>query len=594
MPAAPLPLDEPARLDELRAFQVLDTPPDPRFEAVIRLATQFFDVPMAAVSLIDEHRQWFKASSGLDLTETPREMAFCSHAILHPDEVLVVEDAAADPRFADNPLVTGQPAIRFYAGAPVIGPAGHALGALCVLDTEPRQLDAAGRARLADLARGVGALLELHRASLRLQRAATHDPLTGLANRALFEPRLAAAVDMALGGVPCTVLTIDLDHFRRVNDRFGHAAGDAVLAEAARRIAASVRGSDLAARLGGDEFAVMIRGPFPAEAPQVFAERILAMLAEPFAIDGVAVTIPASIGIATAPRDGTCGTSLMRAADTALFRAKATGRAGIACAADNATAPPLPDRAASMEEDLRTSLARREGFTLVWQPIQDLRSGGIVGQEALLRWDRPGHGPVAPAVFIPVAETCGLIAAIDSWVIRHACAAAAAWPAPQSVSVNISPHWFCLGDLTELVTATLAESGLDPARLIVEITERTMIDHPEVARERIAELADLGVRVALDDFGTGYSSLGCLQSFQFHTIKLDRSFIRDLGSNQRAQAVARAIIRLGHGLDVTICGEGVETAEQLAFLQAEGCDFAQGYLLGRPAALPLFVGAPLP
>jgi diguanylate cyclase (GGDEF)-like protein len=587
MPAAPLPPDEPSRLVTLRDYQVLDTPPDPRVEAVMRAAGQHFGVPIAAVSLVDSGRQWFKASAGLDLTEIPREMGFCAHAILQPGQVLVVEDATADPRFADNPLVTGAPAIRFYAGAPLIARSGHALGTLCIIDTKPRRFDPADHMLLADLAQGVAGLLDLHRATVHERRAATHDPLTGLANRALFEPRLAAMVDAALAGPPCLLIAVDLDQFQAVNDRFGHAAGDGLLVVAADRIRASVRNSDMIARLGGDEYAVLVQGPFPPHAPRAFAERIRAALAEPLCIDGIDVPIAASIGVAVAPHDGVSGPALLRAATHAVWRAKAEGRATVAMARD-VGALPLPPRRPSLEDDLRDAVAQGQ-FTIVWQPYCDLRSGQTVGHETLLRWVRPGHGPVAPSVFIPVAETCGLIAAIDTWVLRQACAQAAAWPVGQRVSVNISPHWFCLGDLTELVIATLTETGLDPRRLVVEITERTMIDHAEVARERIAELADLGVRVALDDFGTGYSSLASLQSFAFSQLKLDRSFIRDLTSNPRAQAVARAIIRLGHGLEVTICGEGVETQAQLDFLRAEGCDYAQGYLLGRPTPVPQFL-----
>lgn len=585
MPAA-LPPDEAARLDALRAHRLLDTPPDPRVDAFIRVAAQLYDVPISAVSLVDEDRQWFKSAKGLHVSQTPRDVAFCAHAILKPGSVMVVEDATKDPRFVDNPMVTGAPEIRFYAGAPIVTASGHALGTLCIIDTKPRELDPPDRARLADLAQGVAAVIDLHRASVSLQRAATHDSLTGIANRALFEVRLADAVEGSLLGSVCALLCIDVDHFKAVNDRFGHAGGDVVLREAAARISRTIRGADIAARIGGDEFAVLLAGPFPPHAPQNFAERLLVALAAPIEVAGQIVKMSASIGIAVGPADGLDGTSLMRAADVALYRAKDEGRGRIALAAD--THPnPAALRPRSMEDDLRAAISD-DGFSLVWQPYLDLASGRTIGQEALLRWDRPGHGPMSPTVFIPAAEACGLIAAIDSWVLHQACAQAATWPVPQDVSVNMSPHWFCLGDLTELVGGALAKSGLDPSRLVVEITERTMINHPEIARERIAELQDLGVRVALDDFGTGYSSLGCLESFMFSEIKLDRSFINDLGRNPRAEAVARAIIGLGRSLEVTICAEGVESEAQLAFLRREGCDIVQGFLLGRPLPVPAF------
>ena len=588
MPDAPYPDDEAARLAELFSYDILDTAADPRFETFIALARQIYDVPIALVSLVAADRQWFKAAAGLgSVCETSRGASFCAWAILKPDQVMVVEDAARDPRFIDNPLVTGHPHIRFYAGAPIIGAGGHALGSLCVIDTRPRRLDAAGCRQLALLADGIASVLELHRGLQQMKRVATHDPLTGLANRALFEPELEAAALLALNGANCAVLCLDLDRFKMVNDTYGHATGDALLCETARRLRSVIRPSDLAARLGGDEFAVLMRGPFPREAPQRLAERILLAFAQPAMVHGSRIPIESSIGHAGTPPQ--CeGASLLRAADLALYQAKNTGRGTIVGAPrHNPASSGPPPTGTSLEHDLRQSLASG-GFTLNWQPYFSTASGVVEGFEALLRWDRPGHGPVPPAVFIPVAESSGLIVGIDAWVLEQACAAAARWPTQADVSVNISPHWLCMADVSNTVANLIERTGLAARRLVLELTERSVINFPMQVRERIRELHALGVKLALDDFGIGYSSLSCIKDFAFDKLKLDRSFIQDVETQARAREVARAILALGRALDMSVCAEGVETRYQLDFLRAGGCDLVQGYLLGRPEQQPVF------
>lgn len=570
------------------SFDVLDTPADPRFDAFVRLASQIYDVPISLISLIDDKRQWFKAAIGLDTPETARELAFCAHAILSPNEVMVVEDTWEDPRFADNLLVTGSPEIRFYAGAPILSEAQHPLGTICIIDREPRTLDAAGRSRLADLAIGVGSAFERHRNSVNLHRAATHDLLTGLANRRLFEPRLEAAAVIAQTGVDCALLCLDVDHFKSINDHYGYAGGDAVLRVVGERLQHLVRETDLAARLGGDEFVVLLSGPLAPNAARTFAERIMGAFAAPISLGGVAVQVETSIGFATAPADGMDGRSLLRAAEMALHGAKSAGRRTILGAQDT----PIPSASSNraLEADLREALAAG-AFTLNWQPYSDLGSGATVGHEALIRWNRPGHGVVSPSIFVPVAESSGLVSELDPWILEAACRAAAGWTQPQHVSVNISPYWFGAGSLVDLVTSVLSRTGLDPSRLTIEITERTVIEQPAVARALIQELKAIGVRVALDDFGTGYSALASLNTFAFDALKLDRAFVQDLGQERRAEAVSSAIIQLAHALDMTVCAEGVETRAQLDFLRAAGCDTVQGYLLGPPTPIPQLTGA---
>jgi diguanylate cyclase (GGDEF)-like protein len=581
MPAAPLPANEADRLAALARLHILDTEPDPRFDSFVRLAAELYGVQIALVTLLDHDRQWFKAAQGLATRQTSRDSAFCSHAILNPSEVLVVEDATRDPRFADNPLVLGDPNIRFYAGAVVHAPSGHPMGTLCLIDRAPRTLDDAERQRLQELAGGVSALLELHGLAVDLHRAASQDALTGLANRAMFDLRLDQAVNDALGGQPCALLLLDLDRFKAVNDTLGHAAGDALLREVAARLARSVRETDLCARFGGDEFAVLMTDAADATAANAIASRIAEAFAAPVLLEGQPTVPQASIGIALCPLDATSPGALFRAADQALYQVKRTnaGRALLA-AGDGARLPPAaPGRA--MDDDLRVAM-QTDALKLHWQPVFEAASGRLHGYEALQRWNRPGHGPVAPGVFIPYAEAHGLIGGMDVWTMHTACKAAASWPGELRVAVNISAHWFAGAEIIELVSQALARSGLAPHRLCLEITERTVIANLEIASRQIAALHDLGIHMALDDFGTGFSSLAYLRDLPFDKVKLDQSFVSALGAGVRSDAVACAIIDLGHRLGMTVCAEGVETQTQLELLRQQGCDLVQGYLLGRP------------
>ncbi|MBU8546839.1 MULTISPECIES: EAL domain-containing protein [Roseomonadaceae] len=585
MAPAALPANETERLKALHAAGILDTAQDARFDAFARLAAHLAGTPMAMVSLIDADRQWFKAAIGVELREIPGRSSFCAHAILQPERVMVVEDAAQDPRFANNPLVIGPPHVRFYAGAPIIDRAGHALGTLCVLDNLPRQMPEAASRALADIAQGVAAAIELRSSLESAQSAALRDPLTGLGNRPLFEQRLEEAIGRARGpeAHSFAVFCLDLDRFKAVNDLLGHAGGDALLREAARRLTASVRQADTVARLGGDEFAVILSGPTTAAEADALAVRLIEALSAPFEYEGQPVPIRTSVGYALAPADGLDADALLRRADNALYAAKNQGR-GQQMRFDPAMEGQLAGRQA-LERDLRSALAHG-AFRFEWQPVADAKTGRIVSCEALLRWDRPGHGPVSPAVFVPIAEACGLGGMLDEWVLREGCRQAAAWPHKLKVALNVSASRFHLGGLAGLVAAMLRDSGLSPDRLELEVTEGTLIKDEAAAAVTIEELHVLGVRVALDDFGTGYSSLGYLHTLPLDKVKLDRSFIRDMDSSDKARNVVRAVLQLCRGLGIKACAEGVETQAQLDYLRAEGCDLIQGYLIGRPHPVP--------
>ncbi|WP_299807324.1 EAL domain-containing protein [Tardiphaga sp.] len=419
----------------------------------------------------------------------------------------------------------------------------------------------------------------------RMAHMAYHDGLTDLPNRASFLQGLAQMIDACGDAVDeFAVLSIDLDGLKEINDVFGHAIGDRLLVEVSRRIEAAA-GGGMVARLGGDEFGVIIDGKQP-EAGQALAERIAEALAQGFPIDGKSVRTGVTTGIALFPRDGANAAALLANSGAALFRAKAHSRGSISVFEPEMDRL-LRDRRV-LHQDL--SLAIRNGeLSLHYQPQaragQAIIDADITGFEALARWIHPTRGFVPPGDFIPLAEESGLIVEMGEWILRQACLEAASWRLPLQIAVNLSPAQFMHGDLVGLVHSILQETGLEPGRLELEITEGVLIEDFERGVALLTRLKALGVRVSMDDFGSGYSSLTYLQAFPFDKIKIDRAFVTNLGSNPQSAAIVRAVIGLGHGLEVSIVAEGVETHAQLCFLANEGCDGVQGYFIGRPAPI---------
>jgi diguanylate cyclase (GGDEF)-like protein len=582
MPAAQLPSDEPQRLAAVRELGLLDTPAEERFDAFARLARAVADTPIAVFSMVDAERQWFKAREGLDASQTPRDQAFCAHAILTPHQVLVVEDATQDPRFADNPLVTGQPGIRFYAGAPVRAPSGQPVGTLCVIDTTPRAMPDGLAQRLADLARGVSEMLTLHTALKHLHGLVTHDSLTGLLNRRGFDQALARLDPATRTG---SVLLLDLDGFKAINDLLGHAMGDAALMAVAARLADTVRDGGDVARLGGDEFAVLTQ---PGVRVGTLARRILAALAAPIVVDGQTLRVGTSIGIARFPADGATPEAMLRAADAALYAAKAAGKGGIVHASGASH-----DHAASLGRQgiiamLRAALdgPSQAPFTLAWQPIIDTRSGLPRSYEALIRWPLGNGTTLMPGSFIPLAEKTGLIARLDRWVLRAATAAAAASGLETRISVNLSPPNLLLADLEDVVDDALERSGLAPNRLVLEITETMLVRNHAAVRGMIDRLRARGLLVALDDFGEGASSFNYLRDLPVDKVKLDRRFVHAATTSPRATTLLAGVIRLVRELGAVSIAEGVETREQAEMLKSLDIDGMQGWYFGEPGTLP--------
>nr|MBA3350968.1 EAL domain-containing protein [Blastocatellia bacterium] len=420
----------------------------------------------------------------------------------------------------------------------------------------------------------------------QLTHQALHDPLTSLPNRVLFKNRVEHALKRAgRRRAQIAVLFIDLDNFKTVNDTMGHAAGDTLLTTVADRLQNCLRTSDTASRLGGDEFAVLIEDTSGTNRGCLVAQRILDMVRKPIDIGGKDVFIGASIGIALSSSPPEASATLLRNADVAMYTAKSQGKNQFAVFEDDMHIA-LINRS-ELETELRTALSSGE-FEMFYQPIVELATSRIVGMEALVRWNHPRGISIGPTEFIPIAEDANLMRDLGHWILEQSCTQCEHWNRefdqlrPLSIAVNLSGRQFLDNGLTNAVASAIAQSGLDPHKLLLEITEGTMLKDTETTAARFQQLRDIGVRLALDDFGTGYSSLSSLHKFPIDVLKIDKSFIDNISNDEGGVAMARAIISMGETLRLETIAEGIEKPEQVAMLRSLGCEMGQGYLFARP------------
>jgi diguanylate cyclase (GGDEF)-like protein len=617
------PVTEAQRLATLESFNILDSSPEAIFDELVRMAASICETPIALVSLIDGRRQWFKSEIGLGQRETPRELAFCAHAI-RGSEIFVVPDAAADARFKDNPLVTEGPQIRFYAGAPLIAADGAALGTLCVIDQVPREISPERLDALRLLGRHVMEHLELRKcvAALsqtsvrrgarideleashrrqntliqnqerRINHMADYDSVTALPNRRLFLSRLSQQQELArLEHRALSVFVLDVQRFSLLSEALGHGQLEQLLKEVGRRLASAVGDRDDVAHLDADRFAfVLADSSNVSSARALLLERVLPALKEPFVIGGDELRVAIKVGVAALPAGEVLPEQLLRQAKTALARARESDEAFVTFTPqmEGQTA-----RVISLETQLRRALERQE-FELHYQPKVCLLSGAITGVEALLRWrdpDPPQASPdgspqwIPPARFIPTLEATGLILEAGHWALEQAARDSVEWqakglPTPR-IAVNISPLQLRSRIFPEQVESILGRPGMAPL-LDVELTEAVLVENPEAVIQTLQMLRQLGVRVAIDDFGTGYSSLRYLARLPLDVLKIDMSFIHSMAKSPNNLAIVSSVISLAHGLRLKTVAEGVESDDQSNLLRLLRCDEIQGYLFSRP------------
>jgi len=489
-------------------------------------------------------------------------------------EVLLDEAAAEALGHAEEARKTGE--VRMFEYTLVIGP-------------EPRSFEG----RVVSIPDGESLFIarditDRKKAEARLAYMAYHDPLTGLPNRVTFNDRIVRDLARAKRRNEVVgVVQIDLDRFKEVNDTLGHAAGDRLLVAVAERLQGVVRETDTLARMSGDEFCVILTDQRDEGTAIEAAHRLHDALAAPFPFDGQEMHVTASMGISLFPFNGDTPETLVKNADIAMFRAKAQGRDTVQVFSEEMSAAVV--ERARMEKGLRRAIEKNE-YVLHYQPEIDLRTGRIVGAEALVRWQTPDRGLVLPIAFIPLAEETGAIVPMSEWILRTACAQAKAWQgegySPFRISVNVSARLFQQYDLSRTILDILRETGLGPGSLELEITESVAMSNLESTMKTLWKLHGVSIRVAMDDFGTGYSSLASLKKFPISLLKIDRAFIRELDRDPEDKAIVKAILAMARSLDIEVIAEGVERVEQLDLLKSFGCGLAQGFLFGKavPAA----------
>ena len=572
-------LVEARRLDALYKLDLLDTLPSPAFDRITRMAAQLFGLPIAAISLTDTDRQWFKSRVGVEHTEIPRLRAPCA-GVVDSAAALVIPDLLADDDYRDSHLA--RDGVRFYAGAPLTTPDGHCLGAMCVLGLAPRQITPAEQACLADLAAMVMAQIELQHALGRV------DPLSGLPNRNQFiDDFQDLQADDAAGAQRFAVI-INLS----TPDQLNTAARvmspkylDCLVTDAAMWIREEIGPQRKIYHVADAQFA-MLAPPGVPLAP--YRARLTDALRRCQAGSKSRYLATVTVGVVPFTVGQADGLDILRTGRSAAQDAlDAPDHVGVYSAAEDGAYR----RRFSLLSEFSDALASDDQLRLVFQPRIDLKSGRCCGVEALLRWMHPSLGSVSPAEFIPVIERSPMAQLLTAWVIESALRQQAEWRdagLPVPMAVNVSATNLQEADFIDQVTACLARHGLPPGGLELEITESAIMEHPKQAHATLDAIHRAGIGLSIDDFGTGYSSLAYLQSMPADLVKIDQSFIRDIEFDERKRALVATMITLSHDLGHRVVAEGVETAAARAFLETAGCDEAQGYLFGRPMDAAVF------
>jgi len=574
-----------------------DTLPEESFDRVARLAAGSLRSPVAIVSLLDDDRHVVKSSVGLTgrsrvWRKVPLALRYCRQVVSTGRPVFVGNTEEKVPVDSDLGEHTADGVA--YAVAPVMTSDGQVIGTVCVIDTAPHAWTHTEINCLLDVAASLVLELEL-RSDLSVKRqtqehllySTLHDALTGLPNRSLFTERLRHAMRRAARHPDdlFAVLFLDLDRFKDVNDNLGHFAGDELLRAVARRLEACIRPEDTVARLSGDEFAILLESITDASDAGRVAERIEEALSFPINLAGAEVVTSASMGIVTSSMAHDQPEQLLRSADMAMYRAKAAGRARYEMF-DRTMHTDALERL-QLETDLRRAVELGE-FRLHYQPLVSLRTGRVMGLEALVRWNHPTRGLVHPGDFIPIAEETGLIVPMGRWVLDEACRQMREWQhshprdVPLTIGVNLSVKQFSQPDVVEQIAGALASSGLEANSLRIEITESAIIDKGKMSGAILQRIRDLGVQIYLDDFGTGYSSLSYLHGLPIDAIKIDRTFVSNMDTDEKNLRLVRTILTLAEIVGVRAEAEGICTAEQLRELRALSCEQGQGYLFSAP------------
>lgn len=580
--------EEQARLDALHAHQILDTAADRSFDDLAELAAQLFGVPIALVSLVDRDRQWFKARVGLDLTQTDRDVSFCGHTILE-EQTLVVEDATKDERFCDNPLVTQDNGIRFYAGAKVCDHQGLPMGTLCIIDDKPQTLSDQKRKQLEQLASQAGHQLTLHRLLNAMSETSRRDELTGLLNRR----GLIAHIDQIKLDQDQiqAVVYLDTRRFKPINDGHGHAAGDHVIQQIAQRLEAAMHDAVRTAngthaqisRLGGDEFVICLCTRHDQQwIQEVFCRSLLDAISRPFTCNENQFFLGACIGVASSlPGQRLDASEAISNADIAMYRAKASGLS-VMCF-DHVMREQL-NLEMEIEARLRQAVAE-DAIDAAFEPILDLNSGKVLGFEVLARWTDPVLGRVRPDQFIPIAERTSLIDQVFQAVASHALSIGKQVMSTVQqdlfFSVNLSKIQLTDDRLFEQLSSLTEQYGVDPQRLHLEVTESLVASSDDMIN-KLHRLRKLGHPLMLDDFGSGTSSLSCLKAYPVQWIKIDRHLTEAADKSRQYAAIIQAVADLASNMDMRMVAEGVEQADTIPMLQGMDVRAAQGWYWTKP------------